>query len=106
MKNSYYLYRYSRYSLICFIAIFVLLFVIELLNIHILLEFAVFVAGIIMCTITLIAGMRRDLYIKEITHCVRQLSLGDLESRITHIQDNGPLGNLSWTINDLADQVD
>ncbi|TLD89192.1 methyl-accepting chemotaxis protein [Helicobacter sp. MIT 05-5294] len=106
MKNSYYLYRYSRYFNYCFIAIFVLLFVIELLDIHILLEFFVFALGIFACTMTLIAGNRRDMYIKEITHCVKQLSTGNLEARITNIQDNGALGNLSWTINDLADQVE
>lgn len=106
MKNSYCLYRYSRYSLICFIGIFILLFVIELLNIHVLLEFIIFIAGIITCIITLIAGNRRNSYIEEITHCIKQLSLGNLEIRITNIQDNGPLGNLSWTVNDLADQVE
>ncbi|TLD84523.1 hypothetical protein LS70_002955 [Helicobacter sp. MIT 11-5569] len=106
MKNSYYLYRYSRYFNYCFIAIFVLLFVIELLNIHILLEFFIFALGIIACTMTLIAGFRRDAYIKEITNCVEQLSVGNLEARITNIRDNGALGNLSWTINDLADQVE
>ncbi len=106
MKNSYYLYRYSRYFNYCFIAIFVLLFIIEFLDVHILLEFFIFALGILACTMTLIAGNRRDLYIKEITHCVEQLSLGNLESRITNIQDNGQLGNLSWIINDLADQVE
>ncbi|MDE7195526.1 MAG: hypothetical protein K2N69_00735 [Helicobacter sp.] len=106
MKNSYYLYRYSRYFLVCFIGMFALLFVIGLLNIHFLLECAIFLVGIVMCGITLMAGNRRDLYIKEITHCVEQLSHGNLEARITRIQDNGPLGNLSWTINDLADQIE
>ena len=106
MKNSYRLYRYSRVFNYCFIAIFVLLFVIELLDIHILLEFFIFSLGLIACVLTLIAGRRRDVYIKEITQCVSQLSKGNLEARLTNIQDNGPLGNLSWTINDLADQVE
>ena len=67
MKNSYRLYRYSRVFNYCFIAIFVLLFVIELLDIHILLEFFIFSLGLIACVLTLIAGRRRDVYIKEIT---------------------------------------
>lgn len=106
MKNSYRLYRYSRIFNYCFIGIFVLLFVIELLDIHILLEFFIFALGLIACILTLIAGKRRDAYIREITQCVSQLSKGNLEARLTNIQDNGPLGNLSWTINDLADQVE
>ncbi|MDE7174933.1 MAG: hypothetical protein K2N75_02620 [Helicobacter sp.] len=106
MKNSYQLYRYSRVFNYCFIAIFVCLFIIEILDIHILLEFGAFCLGILTCTLTLIAGNRRDKYIQEITHCVSQLANGDLEARITNIQDNGALGNLSWTINDLADQVE
>lgn len=106
MKNSYRLYRYSRVFNYCFIGIFVLLFVIELLNIHIILEFFIFSLGLVACVLTLIAGNRRDVYIKEITQCVSQLSKGNLEARLTNIQDKGHLGNLSWTINDLADQVE
>ncbi|MBX7491480.1 methyl-accepting chemotaxis protein [Helicobacter turcicus] len=106
MKNSYYLYKYSRYFNYCFIALFILLFVIELLNIHVLLEFAIFILGLCACTMTLIAGSRRDAYIREITQCVKRLSIGDLEARITNIQDRGLLGKLSWRINDLADQVE
>ncbi|WP_297811280.1 methyl-accepting chemotaxis protein [uncultured Helicobacter sp.] len=106
MKNSYYLYKYSRYFNYCFIFIFIFLFIIEWLDIHYLLEFFVFCLGLVACVLTLIAGNRRDMYIKEITNCVERLSNGDLEARITNIQDNGALGNLSWHINDLADQVE
>ncbi len=106
MKNSYYLYRYSRFFNYCFIAIFCLLFVIEFFNIHIIVEFFIFILGIIACILTLVAGNRRNSYIKEITDCIKKLSSGNLEARITNIQDAGNLGNLSWAVNDLADQVE
>ena len=42
MKNTFYLYNSFRFMSIGFIVIFIVLFVVEALNIHFLLEFAIF----------------------------------------------------------------
>lgn len=66
MKNTFYLYNSFRLMCIGFIITFVALFVAEALNIHFLLEFAIFILGIIFCAIGLITGNRRDKCIKDI----------------------------------------
>ena len=106
MKDSSYLYKQTRILHYIFIALFIFLFVLELLNVHILLEFAIFVLGIITSISTLIAGSRRDAVINEIAVALYRLGQGHLETRITNINDKSPVGKIAWLVNDLADQIE
>ncbi|PZT48419.1 hypothetical protein B6S12_03575 [Helicobacter valdiviensis] len=106
MKNTFYLYNSFRLMCIGFIITFVALFVAEALNIHFLLEFAIFILGIIFCAIGLITGNRRDKCIKDIAECIKQMAEGNLEARIVNIKDKSGLGEVAWSLNRLADQVE
>lgn len=106
MKNTFYLYNSFRFMSIGFIVIFIVLFVVEALNIHFLLEFAIFVLGIIFCVVGLIAGSRRDKCIQDIATCIKEMAEGNLEARIVNIEDKSGLGEVAWSLNRLADQIE
>jgi len=44
--------------------------------------------------------------ISQVAAVIKSAEEGDLESRLTHIKDHGEMHDLSWSVNDLLDQIE
>ncbi len=106
MKNLSYLYKYANFFQYLFAVSFVLLFLMDILRLPVFLDILFFIIGTFVGVVSLVTRNLRENYIKGILGCVEKLQNGNLEARITKIDDPGMIGKLAWSVNSLADQVE